>query len=117
MPSDFSVELTDSVNPKVKIATFGGELDEDAFEGLRAKLDPVLDDMETQVIIFNLHDLEFINSKGIGFFVFAYTHLAKSRRQLILADARESVMDVMSLVGLTSVIPYYETLDEALPNS
>jgi len=114
MPSDFSVEITDTSSPNAKIVVLRGELDESVLDDLRSRLDSIWNDANIQIFIFNLHDLEFINSKGIGFLVSVHSHLAKDKRQLILADAQEAVMDVVSLVGLTSIIPYYATLDEAL---
>ncbi|MBU0577273.1 STAS domain-containing protein [Patescibacteria group bacterium] len=116
MPSDFSVDISDSSDPSVRLANLHGELDESKLEDLRKALDPVWDDTKVEALIFDMHDLEFINSKGIGFVVSAYTHFAKNKRKFILVDAQEAVMDVVSLVGLTSIIPYYDTLDEAISN-
>jgi len=114
MPSDFSAEVTDTSNPSAKVVVLKGELDESVLDNLRAQLEPIWDDTNIKTFILNLHDLEFINSKGIGFLVSIHSHLAKDKRQLVMADAQEAVMDVVSLVGLTSVIPYHATLDEAL---
>jgi anti-anti-sigma regulatory factor len=43
-----------------------------------------------------------------------HTHLSKKQGKFILCAAQEAVMDVMSLVGLTSIIPHHEKLEEAL---
>jgi len=114
MPADFSVEITDTSSPNAKIVALKGELDESVLDDLKAQLDPIWNDANIQTFIFNLHDLEFINSKGIGFLVSVHSHLAKDKRHLVIADAQEAVMDVVSLVGLTSIIPYHATLDEAI---
>jgi anti-anti-sigma factor len=116
MPSDFSAEVTDTSNPDAKVITLKGELDESVLDYFKTQLDPIWNDENVRVFIFDLQNLEFINSKGIGFLVSVHSHLAKNRRRLILAAAQETVMDVMSLVGLTSIIPHYEALDEALAN-
>ena len=114
MPSDFSAEVQDSSNPEAKIIVLKGEFDESVLEGLKTQIDPLLTDVNIKTLLFNFHDLEFINSKGIGFLVSIHTHLAKDGRKMVIADAQEAVMDVVSLVGLTSIIPYYATLDEAI---
>jgi anti-anti-sigma factor len=114
MPSDFSAEIADTSNPGAKIIALKGELDESVLDNLRAQLEPIWNNASVQTFIFNLHDLEFINSKGIGFLVSIHSHLARGKRHLIIVDAQEAVMDVISLVGLTSIISYYDTLDEAL---
>jgi anti-anti-sigma factor len=114
MPSDFKVEISDTSSPAAKLVTLSGELDESVLDDFRSKLDAIWNDQNIRIIVFNLHDLQFINSKGIGFFVSVHSHLAKDKRRLMLAEAQEAVMDVMSLVGLTSIIPHYETLHEVL---
>ncbi len=114
MSPDFIVEINDTSNPSAKLIILKGELDETVVDDFKAKLDTVLDDAKNQVFILNLHDLEFINSKGIGFLVSIHSHLAKDKRRLVIVDAQEAVMDVISLVGLNSIIPYYATIDEAI---
>ncbi len=113
MPSEFSVEITDSPNPSAKVVSLKGELDESVLDGLKTQLDPLLNDANMVTMVLNFQDLEFINSKGIGFLVSIHTHLSKDARKMIMVAASEAVMDVISLVGLTSIIPYFATMDEA----
>lgn len=112
--SDFAVEITDGNSASVKVAHLTGELDEVTVEELKGHIDPHLNDSNVLQIIFDLTKLEFINSKGIGYLVSVHTHLAKDGRTMIMAGATEPVMDVLSLVGLTNIIPYHATLEEAL---
>jgi len=112
--TNISVTVADGPTPEKKIISLFGELDETAAEEIKKKIDPLLQNDQVHSIVLNLKDLEYINSKGIGFLVFLFTHLSKTRRQFILAEAQESVLDVMSLVGLNSLIPYFEHLEEAL---
>jgi len=114
MSSDFSVEITDGNNPNTKVVHLSGELDEVSIEKLRTYVDPILEDKNVVKLIFDFAKLEFINSKGIGYLVSVHTHLAKDGRTLMLAGAVEPVMDVIALVGLTTIIPYYSTLSDAL---
>lgn len=116
MSSDFVVNITESSNSAVGTIALQGELDEFSLDMLKEKADATLHNAGTKLIIFDLKDLEFINSKGIGFFVSVHTHLTKDGRRLALVGAKEPVMDVISLVGLTSIIPYYDTIEEAMGN-
>jgi len=113
MPQDFSVEIADARKEGAKVVHLNGELDETSIEGLREKLDSLMDDKSVTELILDLTNLEFINSKGIGYLVSIHTHLAKNGRSMKLAGANEAVMDVISLVGLTTIIPYFNTLEEA----
>ncbi len=114
MPSELVVNVTDGSKPEVKVASFAGEMDETNIEQARVKLAPLLDNPSVTTLIFDLHDLKFINSKGIGYLVSVHTHLAKDHRKLMLVQAQEAVMDVINLIGLTSIIPYHETVEGAL---
>ena len=112
--SDFAVEITDGKSANIKVVHLTGELDEVTVEEVRKYVDPLLADTNVHQLIFDFTNLKFINSKGIGYLVSVHTHLTKNGRSLIMAAAAESVMDVISLVGLTNIIPYYATLEEAL---
>ena len=112
--AEFAVEITDGKSANVKVVHLTGELDEVTVETLKGSIDPLLADTSVNQLIFDFANLEFINSKGIGYLVSVHTHLTKDGRTMMLAGASESVMDVLSLVGLTNIIPYHATLEEAL---
>jgi len=116
MASELSVTIADGPNSAAKVVTLAGEMDESNIESVRTQLDPLLNDLSVVHLLFDLSQLEFINSKGIGYLVSVHTHLSKDKRAMILASAQEAVMDVISLVGLTTIIKYFDTLDEALQN-
>ncbi len=117
MSNDFLVETKDTANPQTKVVHLSGDLDEMNIEILQKTVDPFLEDLGLKTLIFDFSGLRFINSKGIGYLVSVHTHLSKDARVLMIISASEAVMDVISLVGLTSIIPYFETLDEALMNA
>jgi anti-anti-sigma factor len=112
MSQDFDVTIETAPKEGMKIVHLKGELDELSIETLRVELEPLLNDHSVSELVFDLNDLEFINSKGIGYVVSVHTHLAKDNRALRLTSAQEAVMDVIGLVGLTAIIPYFDTLEE-----
>lgn len=114
--SEISVILSDASVPGVKVISLTGEMDESSLEGLKDQLNPLLVDVNIKVMLFDFSQLEFINSKGIGYLVSIHTHLSKDQREMIITHANEAVMDVISLVGLTTIIKYFNTVEEALQN-
>ncbi|MFC1732937.1 STAS domain-containing protein [candidate division KSB1 bacterium] len=112
--SELSVNISDGPNAVSKVVVVVGEMDESSLDTIKSQMDPLLADVNIKNIIFDLRQLEFINSKGIGYLVSVHTHLSKDQRELILAGANEAVMDVISLVGLTTIIKYFNTYEEAL---
>lgn len=113
MSHDFSAEITNTNKSGTMLVHLKGELDEMSVEDLRKVIEPSLNDQRVNELIFDFSDLEFINSKGIGYIVSVHTHLAKDGRSMKIANANEPVMDVISLVGLTTIIPYHSTVEEA----
>jgi stage II sporulation protein AA (anti-sigma F factor antagonist) len=114
MPSQLNIEIRISQKPGFSVIAFEGELDETVLEMTRTKIDPILNDAAIKAVVFDLTNLKFINSKGIGYLVAVHSHLAKAQKKLILAAANENVMDVMSLVGLTTIIPYFPAVEQAV---
>ncbi|MCK5617346.1 STAS domain-containing protein [Candidatus Pacearchaeota archaeon] len=112
--SELTVALSDASAPGIKVVSLTGEMDESSLEGLKAQLDPLLNDLNIKVLLFDFTQLEFINSKGIGYLVSIHTHLSKDQREMKIASANEAVMDVITLVGLTTIIKYFNTVEEAL---
>ena len=112
--SDLVIAIINGPQASTKVVSLTGEMDEPSLQQIHLNIDPVLDDLSVTRVIFNLADLQYINSKGIGYLVAVHSHLAKNQRKLVLVAANEPVMDVMSLVGLTSIIPHFENLEEAL---
>lgn len=117
MSNDFLAEVAATSNPEIKVIHLTGDLDEISIENLQQIVDPILSDPSIKRVIFDFSGLRFINSKGIGFLVAVHTHLSKAGRILVLVGANEAVMDVITLVGLTTIIPYHNTLDEAVARS
>ncbi|MFH0820238.1 MAG: STAS domain-containing protein [Candidatus Peregrinibacteria bacterium] len=114
MTSELIIKISDSPKPEAKVVSFAGEMDETNVEQARKDLTPLLNDSSIKTLVFDFKNLKFINSKGIGYLVSVHTHLAKDHRKLVLTQAQEAVMDVINLIGLTSIISYYETVEEAL---
>jgi len=111
--SELTITVTDGPNVSVKLISLVGEMDETSIDLLKTQLDSVLSDQNIKTFLFDFRQLEFINSKGIGYLVSVHTHLAKDQRVMVIAEANEAVMDVISLVGLTTIIKYFNTVEEA----
>ena len=112
--SDLQVTISDGPKQGIKIISLTGEMDESRIEPLRQQVETLYNDASIKILLFDLGKLEFINSKGIGYLVSVHTHLSKYQKILVLAAANEAVMDVISLVGLTTIIKYFSSVEEAL---
>ncbi len=115
--SDLTVVISDGPNSDFKKVALTGEMDETSIDGLKIQIDSILADLNVKILLFDFTNLKFINSKGIGYLVSVHTHLSKDQREMRIAAANEAVMDVISLVGLTTIIKYFKTVEEAFAGS
>jgi len=101
-------------NPSVKAVNIAGELDESNLSEFETVVNPLINDVNNSILIFNLKGLEFISSKVIGQFAALYTTLSHAQRKLILTDLNQTITDIITLVGLNQMITIYPTFEEAV---
>lgn len=107
--------------PSVKVLVLKGQVDESNLAEVSKILDAMVIDpntkqvnQETKYILLHIKELEFINSKVIGYLASLYSSAAEHGKKIMLVEANESIMDILSLVGLTTIIDHYPTLEEAM---
>ena len=102
------------ISSNLIIAHLIGEIDSSKLAELEVNLKPVVENPTVKILVLHCHDLVFIDSKIVGFLAYLRTTFTKSQRELRLAEINETINDILSLVGLTQVIPCYDSLDLAL---
>lgn len=99
---------------EITVIKLVGEIDESNLEELKQVADPLVQDDSTQKIVLNLKDLAFINSKVIGYLAAYYTALSQVNKKMAFAEANTGIMEILSLVGLTNLVSYYDSEEEAV---
>ena len=94
--------------------TLVGQIDESNLSNLKEYLEPLLKEGNVTSFIFNFKGLEFINSRVIGFFLSLYSSLSDEGKTMAIIQSNENIFTILSLVGLTTLIGHYDTLEEAL---
>ena len=97
-----------------EIVQFNGEMDKSSVPQVRSGLDDYLLNYGKNFLIFDLTNLEFINSEGVGYLVSVYYRLLKQAKKFVIAGAKPQVLDVFELVGLTKLINCYATVQDAV---
>ena len=97
-----------------KYIIFKGQIDESNLEQIKEQVDPIIEEPDLRFMIFNFKDLEFINSRVIGYLLVLFTQMTEKEHQLMIVEANENIMEILNLVGLTSLIGHYSTLAEAI---
>lgn len=100
--------------PAARVAAFEGQVDESNLDYMKSVIDPLVADDAVTYVILDLAKLSFINSKVIGYLASLYSRLAEKGKKLVFAQATEAITDIITLVGLTKIIPSCSTLQEAV---
>ncbi|WP_031515170.1 anti-sigma F factor antagonist [Desulfofalx alkaliphila] len=91
-----------------------GEFDIAVADKLRADLDNILDQSQVRHMIFNLADVNYIDSSGLGVILGRYKRLNKQGGKVAFVSPQPQVRRVLELSGLLTIISEYSDEDEAL---
>ncbi len=90
-----------------------GELDQDTCTELRIKLLEVIVKYNIINIVFNLKDLEFMDSSGIGIIIGRYNQLKQRNGKIILCSLNPNIDKIITLSGLTKICTIKQNEDLA----
>lgn len=98
----------------IKIVHVAGQLDESNVDEQAKGIYQVIEaNPQGLSLIFDFMALEYMNSKSIGYLTDWYSKISASAGKVVIAGARENILDILQVVGLTQLINTYPTLDEA----
>lgn len=100
-------------NPTIKLVKFDGVLDLLASKDVNRQLLPVIEE-GSPFLVVDLSKLEYINSSGIYSLMECYAKTKEKGGYLKLFSPNGRVKEILELVGITKVIPLFETLEQAL---
>ena len=103
-----------STNTGVKIFSFHGELDETNVDTTFPNIINDIGDFTGTKTLFNLAELTYLNSKSIGYIADIAQRTEDGKWKFALCTLRDEVRDTLDLVGITSIIPVYDTEEVAL---
>jgi anti-anti-sigma factor len=88
-----------------------GELDKVGLDTIRADLDKMIAESKTHNVVLDLSELTFINSEGVGYLLTIHYRLLKRDLKMILVGAKAHVKDVLEVIGMLTIVPYFETFE------
>ncbi len=84
---------------------FYGELDEHYAQSAREKLDILIDKQNFESVIFDLTDLSFADSTGIGLLIGRYKKLNSRSIKSYIRNPSVQVDKVLSMTGIFKIMP------------
>ena len=100
--------------PGIKTIHASGELDESNLPELESAVSPLIQDSNSQTLIFNFNGLEFMSSKIIGYLAGLHTTLSSNNKKIILTEFDQTIFDILSLVGMDQIVECHKTMDEVI---
>jgi len=98
----------------VKLIRVVGQLDESNVDEQAKAIYQVIEATPSGLsLIFDFMGLEYMNSKSIGYLTDWYSKVSALGGKVAIAGARDNILDILQVVGLTQLVNAYPTLDEA----
>tara|TARA_B100000315_G_scaffold234695_1_gene248973 strand:- start:270 stop:641 length:372 start_codon:yes stop_codon:yes gene_type:complete len=105
---------TDQADRIVKIVKISGQLDESNVDDQSKTIYQLIEaNPKNLYLIFDFSELEYLNSKAIGYLTDWYGKVSAETGKIAISMAKENIVDILQVVGLTQLITCYATLEEA----
>ncbi len=90
-----------------------GEIDDEAVKKLRRTIDVEFDEEKAKNIVFDMTDVSFMDSSGVGMIIGRYKRAAALGGQVKIFGADRTVKRIIELSGLGRIVRIYSTEKEA----
>lgn len=111
-----TLEIVVTTDKTYKLADFFGNLDSYSLKEKKQEIVALSQNLEYEYLVFNLQNLNFINSESIGLFLQTHETVVAQGKKFVLMAAKKNVYDVLNVIGLLETIPYFRTKDDFLKN-
>lgn len=112
-----TIENAPSSSPDkpVKIVHIKGQLDEsNVDEKIKEIYKTIEENPKNLNMVFDMEGLDYMNSKSIGYLTDLYGKLTESGGKVMIASAKPNILDILQVVGLTQLVPTFDTVKAAL---
>lgn len=99
-------------HPEIAVVTASGEMDMTELQRVESVMNPLLENNSVAMVVFDVSELSYMNSRSVGLLMNYYGILKERNRQLILVGLQDGVKDTLSLVGVTQLVPIYDSLED-----
>jgi anti-anti-sigma factor len=103
-----------STNTGIRIFSFHGEIDETNVDSTFPNIMTDIGDFSGARTLFDLKELTYLNSKSIGYIADIAQRTEDGSGKFALANLTSEVHDTLDLVGITNIIPVYDSEEVAL---
>lgn len=105
-----------SKNQGTLIVSMDGELDHHSASEVREQIEKLIENNNVNNIIFDMKDLKFMDSSGIGIIIGRYKFFNKIGGKTLLCNINSRIDRIIDVSGLKKIIPIYNSVNDALKN-
>jgi anti-anti-sigma factor len=106
--------LSEQIQKNTFVVTVIGQMDESNIDDNSTIIYDVINKIpEGGNLILNFSELEYMNSKSIGYTTDFYNKMTEKKGNMIIAEAQDHIMDILTVVGLSHIITMVSSLSEA----
>jgi len=111
--TEFTIEQSSiDSHPEIAVVTLHGEVDAASLGSIEAAVHPLTDTPTIVSIVFVVSDVSYMNSRAVGLLMNVYSVMNEKQRTIALVGLQDSVKETMSLVGVTQLVPVFESLQD-----
>lgn len=103
-----------ATNTGIKIFSFNWELDETNVDNTFPSIISEIGNFNQSRILFDFNKLAYLNSKSIGYIADIAQRTEDGNGKFGLCALSNEVHDTLDLVGITSIVPTFDTLETAV---
>ena len=84
--------------------SLSGELDQRMAARVREEIDALIDDQRVRRLVFDVSDLEFMDSSGIGLIIGRYKRMARRGGSVAVVAANRRIDRIFEMAGLYQLV-------------
>ncbi len=106
------IKIAELPSKKASYIYFDGDLDQNGLIAVKDQIDAYVEKLESNYLVFDFTNLNFINSESIGYLTTVHYRTLKKERTFVIVGASAHVLDVLEVIGITQFIKCYGSAAE-----
>ncbi|MBR2891837.1 MAG: anti-sigma factor antagonist [Bacilli bacterium] len=102
-----------SVRGSTLIMRLKGDLDQSSIDSLKRKSIDIIDKYYIKNIVFNLEQVQFMDSSGIGFIIGRFAQIKHRRGRVIICSMNSLIERIFNLSGLKRICSVVDNEEQA----
>ncbi|MEN8154070.1 MAG: STAS domain-containing protein [Acidobacteriota bacterium] len=107
------MKVKSDITENIEVISIIGRIEMIHIEEFRNKAFKLVEKGENG-IIFDLKNLEYINSAGLGILIHIAKNMEKSKRDLAFCSLKENILEIFKIAGFTKILNVFPTKEDAL---